>query len=99
VAATQEDDYFVCPNCGAELKIDAEFCRECGASEDSGWGEGNAGWDDDQAGEDEFDYDDFVRREFPEHSVPAADTGSKRWIVGIVVLLLCLALVAIQVLY
>lgn len=43
----------------------AVFCRSCGASEESGWGETEEGWSD--SGDDEFDYDEFVRDEFPSH--------------------------------
>lgn len=31
------DDYFVCPNCGAELKPKAPACTECGSDENTGW--------------------------------------------------------------
>lgn len=65
-------DHFICPCCGARVAAGAKFCRECGASDDSGWGEGSQVWDDDlpagYAEDDEFEYDDFVRREFPEHA-------------------------------
>jgi hypothetical protein len=32
-------DYFICPNCGAEVSIKALACPECGADEDTGWSE------------------------------------------------------------
>ncbi|MGR3219736.1 MAG: zinc-ribbon domain-containing protein [Candidatus Anammoxibacter sp.] len=31
------NDYFVCPNCGAELALNALACRECGSDENTGW--------------------------------------------------------------
>lgn len=33
------DDYFVCPNCGAEVPLKALACPECGSDEDTGWSE------------------------------------------------------------
>lgn len=32
-------DYFVCPNCYAEVPWDAAACPECGADENTGWSE------------------------------------------------------------
>ena len=60
---------FSCPHCGHELPVTARFCRECGASGNDAWddtsesGPGD-GWSD----PDDFDYDDYVRREFGDHS-------------------------------
>lgn len=82
--SSSSSDYFVCPHCGAELPPDATFCRQCGASEESGWGDE---FDGDVATEDEFDYDDFVAREFPDH-VPHRWTPVK--IVTAIVALLCI---------
>lgn len=33
------DDYFVCPNCGAEVPVKAKCCPECGSDENTGWSE------------------------------------------------------------
>ncbi len=32
-------DYFVCPNCGAEVPVKALSCPECGSDEETGWSE------------------------------------------------------------
>ncbi len=32
-------DYFCCPNCGAEVPIEAKACPECGSDEKTGWSE------------------------------------------------------------
>ncbi len=52
-----------CPNCGASVPRNAKACPQCGADEETGWSE------DAQTGgldlpDDEFDYGDFVAREF-----------------------------------
>ena len=53
----------VCPNCGAEVPPNAKSCPECGSSEETGWSKTAA-----TSGlglpDDEFDYDEFVDREF-----------------------------------
>jgi hypothetical protein len=52
-----------CPNCGAEVPPEAKVCPECGADEKTGWSEGaeTAGLD---LPDENFDYDEFVKREF-----------------------------------
>lgn len=64
------DAWFPCPHCGAQVPQGATFCRACGATEESGWGPDDyqedypAGY----GGEDDFDYADYLRREFPDHA-------------------------------
>ncbi len=80
-------DGFVCPNCGAEVAAGATFCRECGASDDSGWGD-----DADVLYEDDFDYDEFVSREFPQHAPDGMQLTAKQWVIRLIVVALCLGL-------
>ena len=59
----------ICPNCGAEVPPKAKACPECGSDEQTGWSEAA------QTGEldlpdEEFDYDDFVQREFGDKRRP-----------------------------
>jgi ribosomal protein L40E len=53
----------VCPNCGAELPPDARACPACGSDEKTGWSE-QARYDDLGLPDDNFDYKDFIEREF-----------------------------------
>jgi hypothetical protein len=53
----------ICPNCGAEVPRNAKACPECGADEQTGWSEEAQGTGLDLPDEN-FDYDDFVEREF-----------------------------------
>jgi hypothetical protein len=91
-----DDDSFVCPHCGADVPAGAEFCRACGASDESGWIEDDAAWEGESpsgyAPDDEFDYDDFVRREFPDRASPLSAVSLKRWATAAIVVLICLAL-------
>ena len=81
------DDYFLCEHCGAELPVSANFCRFCGASEDSGW-ESDRQDDYDEESEDDFDYDEFVEREFPEHADGNRGVKPLNWVVVVAVILL-----------
>jgi uncharacterized membrane protein YvbJ len=53
----------VCPNCGAEVPSGAKACPECGSDEKTGWSE-QARYDELDLPEENFDYEDFVKREF-----------------------------------
>ena len=88
---TVEDDFFLCPNCGADVKKGKLACPECGSCDETGWsdaaseGFADGEWDD----EGDFDYDDFVKREFPDSAGPFS---SQSWGVTLVILLICLAM-------
>ena len=90
------DDYFVCPCCGAEVPAKANFCRECGASDESGWDEGGRSRDEEPdegyGQDDDFDYDEFVQREFPEAAEGWSRQRVKKVLLTIVVIAVCLAL-------
>ncbi|MEJ5238832.1 hypothetical protein [Limisphaera sp. VF-2] len=51
----------VCPCCGCRLSPEARVCPECGADEQTGW---TQAWTGEAPGEEPFDYDEYVRREF-----------------------------------
>ena len=89
---------FSCPNCGSDVVVGKSFCHACGASDDSGW-------DDDEdlyAGdgyrqdEDDFEYEEFVSREFPEHATPRRPSTLQVGFV-VVAILLVLAVVLMTV--
>jgi len=50
---------FACPHCGADVPVARKSCPSCGASDSDGWGEEDSDLDDS-----EFDYEDYVQREF-----------------------------------
>lgn len=52
-----------CPNCGATVPRHAKACPECGSDEQTGWSE-EAETGDLNLPDDNFDYDDFVKKEF-----------------------------------
>jgi len=53
----------VCPCCGADVPRNAKACPECGADEHTGWSEeaSSGGLD---LPDENFNYDEFVEREF-----------------------------------
>jgi hypothetical protein len=75
----------VCPNCGADVPPNARACPECGADEKTGWSE-EAKYDHLDLPEENFDYDDFVKREFGKESVRPRGLHWFWWVVGILVL-------------
>lgn len=79
----------VCPVCGEDLPRNALACPECGADHNSGWREDVA--DGLDLPDNDFNYDDFVRREFSSGARPA---GIKPiwWITAIVLLAICVVL-------
>ena len=68
MALKKSPDHFVCPHCGAEVARSAQACPECGSDERTGWAEDAdkwaAGLPTGYSGEDDFNYDEYVRREF-----------------------------------
>jgi uncharacterized membrane protein YvbJ len=51
-----------CPNCGADVPPNAKACPECGSDEKTGWSE-EAHRESLGLPDENFDYDDFVKRE------------------------------------
>ena len=79
-----------CPNCGAEVPSKAKACPECGADEETGWSDEakSSGLD---LPDQNFDYDDFVKREFGKAS-PVPRGISRFW--WVIALLLAVAFIA-----
>jgi len=71
-----------CPNCGAEVPPDARACPECGSDEQTGWSAG-AKSDGLDLPDEEFDYDDFVKREFGKEGPVSRGVHWVWWIVGV----------------
>jgi hypothetical protein len=86
--------FFICPHCGVAVRAGAVFCPSCGASDESGWADGDEDYGDlgDGDEDEEFDYQDFVRREFPDQAEPGA-RGFRRLLVAAIVLLLIASLI------
>jgi hypothetical protein len=81
----------VCPVCGEDVPRGSLACPECGADHNSGWREDADIYDSLDLPEENFDYDEFVRREFPSKIRPP---GMKPiwWITAILVLVISVVL-------
>ena len=75
----------VCPNCGADVPRNARACPECGSCEETGWGEAS-GTEGLGLPDEEFNYDDFVEREFGEKEPKPRGIAWFWWLVALVLL-------------
>ena len=81
----------ICPNCGAEVPPKARACPECGADEQTGWSEeARVGGLD--LPDENFDYNDFVKREFGGKSVVPRGLHWFWWVVALMVAALLLTI-------
>ena len=84
-----------CPHCGAEVPPNAKVCPECGSDERTGWSEDARNSDADLP-DPEFDYEEFVKREFsPERKVVP---GGIRWFWWLIAFLVLVAFIVMLVL-
>jgi hypothetical protein len=74
-----------CPNCGAEVPANARACPECGADEKTGWSE-RAHCDGLGLPDDNFDYQDFVKREFSGEIILPRGRRWFWWFIAVLVL-------------
>jgi hypothetical protein len=80
----------ICPNCGGEVPRNSKACPECGSCENTGWSEAAAA---DHLGlpDQNFDYQDFVKREFSGSSPKPMGVSWYWWVISIVLVLIILA--------
>ena len=60
----------ICPVCGAEVPPSAAACSECGADDTTGWNAERAVYDGLDLPDDEFDYDEYLKKEFGDAKEP-----------------------------
>jgi hypothetical protein len=76
-----------CPACGEWVPRGAMACDDCGACAKSGWS-GDTHADGLDLPDDEFDYDDFVAREFGGQGARQTPASNLWWWVALVLLLI-----------
>ncbi len=81
-----------CPNCGADVPPNSAACPQCGSDEQTGWSE-SAHTDSLDLPDQEFDYSDFVKREFGGKAPKPRGISWFWWVIAAVVLLAFLAIV------
>jgi len=77
----------ICPVCGAQVPPRARACPGCGADEKTGWSE-QARYDSLDLPDENFDYQEFVDREFGGKN-PVRRGGRWFWWVAAIIVLLC----------
>jgi hypothetical protein len=75
-----------CPNCGAEVPHHAKACPECGSDEETGWSE-QARYDSLDLPDENFNYEEFTRREFGGEKVVPRGLHWFWWLVAVLLLL------------
>src|SRR5215469_6177560 len=74
-----------CPNCGANVPRNAKACPECGSDEETGWSEeAHVGGLD--LPDENFDYGDFVKKEFGSKSPVPRGIKWYWWVVAVLIL-------------
>ena len=74
-----------CPNCGADVPPNAKACPECGSDEETGWSEtAHVGGLD--LPDEDFDYEDFTKREFGSKNAVPRGIHWGWWVIVIVLL-------------
>ncbi|MDW7981074.1 MAG: hypothetical protein RMH97_10955 [Verrucomicrobiales bacterium] len=81
----------VCPICGARVPVHARACPECGSDEHTGWSAAAYEPRPDGIPDEEFDYAEFVQREFGNGQKPK--THPWKFTAACIVFLIILALV------
>lgn len=73
-----------CPVCGADVPRNARACPGCGADHETGWSEESYASGLGLPEDDDFNYDDFVRKEFGDKKeIKPRGLHWVWWIVGI----------------
>jgi hypothetical protein len=83
-------DWFACPSCGAEVQVGSRGCSKCSKNTPKSWAEephlDGVSLPDDP---DDFDYNDFVNREFGRpSSIKPPHLAWKWWLTAIILLAL-----------
>ena len=60
----------ICPVCGAAVPPSAHACPECGADDKTGWNAERTLYDGLDLPDDEFDYDEYLNKEFGDAGKP-----------------------------
>src|SRR6267142_4501175 len=81
----------VCPACGEDVPPNALACPECGADHNSGWREDANIYDALDVPDADFNYEDFIRKEFGSVGKPAR-VRTAWWIAAIVLILILLVI-------
>lgn len=88
---TELDAPDVCPVCGEDVPRGSLACPECGADHNSGWRKDANTYDALDVPDADFNYEDFVRKEFGSAPKPAG-VKTVWWIAAIALILILLVI-------
>lgn len=78
-------DYYICPECGAEVKVGSQGCPKC--NDPDPWEmEDTEVHDGLDLPDDDFDYDEFVDKEFGD-GIPKRGMPMVWWVTGVILLI------------
>jgi len=84
----RQPEWFHCPNCSEKVRVGAKACPHCGSDDETGWRDdthGESGLADDLP--DDFDYDEYLKREFPDRRLHnKAPGGRMAWLLLVLAL-------------
>ena len=86
----------ICPVCGTEVPPSARACPECGADDTTGWNEDRAVYDGLDLPDDEFDYNEYLKKEFGDTGKPAKKRLPWLCIIGLTLVVIALILVSLK---
>jgi len=89
----RSNDPFICPSCGAEVPAKALACPECGADENTGWSHRTIYDGTDIEDPEEFDYEDWKRREVDGRGSSRTSKQWFWWAVAVLIVTLLLWLI------
>ncbi|MSU56598.1 MAG: zinc-ribbon domain-containing protein [Pedosphaera sp.] len=76
----------ICPNCGAEVPLKAKACPQCGSDQITGWSD-DAKNDALGLPDENFDYDEYVEREFGGKRIKPRGLNWFWWLVAVLLLI------------
>ncbi|MFM2375576.1 MAG: hypothetical protein RLZZ165_673 [Bacteroidota bacterium] len=84
MARTHSSEFFHCNNCGAEVKINAKICPNCGSDDETAWKDGvNSYLVEEQ---EDFDYEDYVHSHHGGATVKPKGVEWWVWVVAVALL-------------
>ena len=86
----RSEDSFTCSHCGAEVPAKALACPECGSDKNTGWSDQTIYDGTDIEDPDEFDYEDWKRREVDGRGWRRSSKQWFWWVVAVLIVALLL---------
>ena len=91
---------FTCPTCGEEVHPNSKSCPHCDTTPENGWASGGEivdGYADLDLPDEDFDYDEFIAREFDGGGNPLASPRlNKIWLITGLILLGTIAFLIVR---